>query len=128
MNGTIEILVTFIVTFAASSGFWAFLQSRNTKKSATTRLLMGLALEKIIGQGTEYIERGWVSRDEYDDYQRYLFGPYKELGGNGTADKIMFDVKKIPAFSRKKAVEFSFDILKQERTQNDRYETKYLEQ
>jgi len=35
-----------------------------------------------------YIDRGHISRDEYEAFEQYLYTPYKELGGNGLADKI----------------------------------------
>ena len=34
--------------------------------------------------------------DEYENLNRYLYQPYKKLGGNGTAEKIMIQVKDLP--------------------------------
>jgi hypothetical protein len=53
---------------------------------------MGLAYDKIATIGMAYIERGWVSKDEYEEYLKYLVEPYKELGGNGVADRISREV------------------------------------
>ena len=93
-------LITIIVAVFASSGFWLFIQtvytSRKKKKSAEDRLLMGIGFGKIADLGMRYIERGWVTRDEYNDLNRYLFEPYREMGGDGTAERIMEQVKKLP--------------------------------
>jgi hypothetical protein len=46
--------------------------------------------------GTQYIKRGYVTKDEFENLHDYLFVPYKKLGGNGTAEKVMDDVKRLP--------------------------------
>jgi hypothetical protein len=79
-----------------SGGLWAFLQSRDTKKNATTKLLMGIAYDQITGLGIGYIERGWISKDELEELLKYFFEPYKDLGGNGIAERIMNEVKVLP--------------------------------
>ena len=76
----------------ASSGVWGFIQKRSDKQTAQSRLLMGLAYDKIVTIGMAYIQRGWVSKDEYEEYLKYLVEPYKEMGGNGVADRIAKEV------------------------------------
>ena len=34
--------------------------------------------------------------DEYEDLIHYLYDPYVELGGNGSAEKVMQEIKKLP--------------------------------
>ena len=48
----------------------------------------------------EYLERGWVTKDEYEDIVKYLYHPYSTFGGNGLADKVMEEVKRLPMISR----------------------------
>jgi hypothetical protein len=84
-----------ITSLAASSGFWAYLQSRDKTKTAVARLLMGLAYDKIMHLGVSYIERGWISKDEYEDFRKYLYEPYKDFGGNGVAERIMLEVSQL---------------------------------
>jgi hypothetical protein len=79
-----------------SGGFWAFLRSMDTRRDATTRLMMGLAYIQITTLGLRYIERGSITKDEYEDYRKYFFEPYKALGGNGVAERIMRDVSNLP--------------------------------
>jgi hypothetical protein len=53
--------------------------------------------------GANYIQRGSVSRDEYEDYRKYFYDPYKELGGNGVAERIMQAVEQLPISPRRYA-------------------------
>lgn len=45
-----------------------------------------------------YIHRGYITKEEYDDLNAYLYDPYKEAGGNGSAEKVMMDVQKLPMY------------------------------
>ena len=92
----VAILVPGIFTFAASSGFWAYLASRNTKESATTRLIMGLACIQGEQLGFRYIEQGYITPDELQGLEKYIYTPYRELGGNGVLDRIMQSVLELP--------------------------------
>lgn len=94
-NPAYTMVVTIICSVIASSGFWAFLQTRMSKNDATTRLLIGIAHDRIMSLGTYYIQRGWVTPDEYENLRKYLYDPYKEAGGNGVASKIMSEVDKL---------------------------------
>lgn len=89
-------IVTVTIAVAASSGFWAWLQRRDTKKSATTELLRGLAHDRIVFLGLSYIERGWITKDEYEGMMHYLYEPYALVGGNGLAEKVVIEIGKLP--------------------------------
>lgn len=91
----ITTVVTAIISVLASSGFWSFWQHKHEDKSARTRLLVGLAHDRIVQSGTYYINRGWISIDEYENLYDYLYKPYKELGGNGTAERVMERLKEL---------------------------------
>lgn len=93
VQGVIVGISTF---FAASGGFWVYLKHRLESHDANTRLLMGLAHDKIVYFGMKYIEKGFVTKDEYDDLIRYFYEPYLQLGGNGTAERIMRLVQRLP--------------------------------
>lgn len=96
MEPWIATVTAVISSVAASSGFWAWIMKRNERKSALTRLVRGLARRDIIAEGLRYIDRGWVSKDEADEFETYLFGPYFELGGNGLAERIVKEVGQLP--------------------------------
>lgn len=91
-----QVLVTIACTAIASSGFWTFVQKRNEKKDVKTKVLIGLGHDRIISLGVKYISRGWITEDEYENLNDYLYKPYKELGGNGSAARIMQEVSNLP--------------------------------
>lgn len=93
---SIEIVVTIICSVLASSGFWAFLTNRSKKNDAQTKMLLGLAHDRIMQLGMEYISRGYITHDEYENLHKYLYEPYQELGGNGSASRVMAEVDKLP--------------------------------
>lgn len=84
----------------ASGGFWAFVtaiyNNRSKKQTALIKLMLGIGHREIVECGMEYINRGYITKDEYEDLVHYLYDPYVELGGNGTAERIMQEVKKLP--------------------------------
>lgn len=91
------LFVTGLVTaFGASGGFWAWLTHRDTQKKAWTQLLLGLAHDRIIFLCMKYVDRGSITKDEYEDLVKYLWAPYSTFGGNGLAEKIMRDVQNLP--------------------------------
>lgn len=90
-----ETFVTIICSIVASSGLWAFLQRITEKKSVKTQMLIGLGHDRIIFLGMEYINRGWITQDEYENLYEYLYKPYEKLGGNGSAKRIMQEVNKL---------------------------------
>lgn len=93
-------LIGIITAVIASTGFWQLLiniiQNRNTNKTAQSKMLLGLAHDRICYLGEIYIKRGCITKDEYENLVVYLFEPYKKLGGNGTAEKIVTEVNKLP--------------------------------
>lgn len=52
--------------------------------------------DRIMYLGMSYIERGYITQDEYENLKVYLFEPYEKLGGNGSAKRIMQEVDKLP--------------------------------
>ena len=92
----VQILITAIFSVLASSGFWAFIMKKSDKKDSETRMLIGLGHDRIIELGLKYIQRGWITEEEYENLNDYLYKPYEELGGNGSAKRIMKEVNKLP--------------------------------
>lgn len=92
----IQMVLTIIGSVVASSGFWAYIQKKLEKKDIKTMMLIGLAHDRIIYLGMSYIERGWITHDEFENLHDYLYKPYEQMGGNGAAKRIMDEVKKLP--------------------------------
>lgn len=95
-NPALRMVVTIVTSVLASSGFWAFLQRHFDKNDATKRLLIGIGHDRIMYLGLQYIQRGSITADEYENLHDYLYLPYKENGGNGSAARIMSEVEKLP--------------------------------
>lgn len=95
----LQTLVTIVCAVLASSGFWAWLQKKDDKKSLQSQMLIGLAHDRIVALGMSYIERGWITKDEYENLRDYLYEPYKALGGNGSAKRVMEGVNKLKIFT-----------------------------
>ena len=96
MTDWIQVIVTIVVTVIASNGFWSWLQSRHKDNTSERKLLVGLAHDRICELGLSYIQRGNITQDEFENLYEYLYKPYKGCGGNGSAERIMEQVKKLP--------------------------------
>ena len=96
MGDLLEMVITVVCSVIASSGFWTFLSKLRDNNNAEAKMLLGLGHVKIIETCEKYIERGYIRQDEYDSLYNYLYLPYKELGGNGTAERMVNEVKKLP--------------------------------
>ena len=96
MDTLLQMAMTVICAVIASSGFWAFLQNRRDKKDVKTQMLVGLAHDRIISLGMQYIDRGYITQDEYENLYEYLYKPYEKLCGNESTKRIMQKVNKLP--------------------------------
>ena len=92
----LQMVIPIVISFIASSGFWLYIGSRREQKTMQKELLIGLAHDRIISLGMAYITRGWITQDEYENLNLYLFKPYEKLGGNGSVRRIMLEVDKLP--------------------------------
>lgn len=96
MNEIVSLLITVLTAVIASSGFWAFLNKHTERKDVRTKMLIGLGHDRIIQLGSMYIERGYITSDEYENLIDYLYAPYAGMGGNGSAKRVVEEVKKLP--------------------------------
>lgn len=96
MEFWITLGIEIICAVLASTGLWSYLQKRADKKDVRSRMLVGLAHDRIIFLGMQYIERGWITQDEYENLHEYLYKPYEQMGGNGSAKRIMTEVDTLP--------------------------------
>lgn len=96
MESWLQIILTVFSSVLASSGLWAYIMKKAEKKDIKTRMLVGLGHDRIMYLGMCYIERGWITQDEYENLYEYLYKPYELMGGNGSAKRIMKEVEKLP--------------------------------
>ena len=96
-----EIWITLAAAVIGSSGVWGFIAMRMNKRDETAKMLKGIAHHMIVTEGARLLDQGHVSMDEYRNLHRGLFKPYKELGGNGLAERIVKEVDKLPIIGDK---------------------------
>lgn len=102
-----ETLVAILVAICGSSGLWGLLmyllQHRHKKledalmkDNAERQMLRGIGHAQIVKMCRYYIEKGYVTPEQYADLREHLFAPYETLGGNGSAAKLVEEVEKLP--------------------------------
>ena len=124
MRPTIELITdkafisSIIAVIFASNGFFQlvmfFLQSREKEKerkrmeetekklisvqdfNALCRCVTGIAMFRIAREAKRYIDKGYVTSEEYHTLKHNLYEPYVALGGNGLATKFMQEVEELP--------------------------------
>ena len=95
MDWKVQVLLTIISSILASSGVWAIVARILDNRSVKTQMLIGLGHDRICWLGLQYIERGYIYADEYENLHDYLYKPYAKMGGNGSAKKIMDEVSRL---------------------------------
>lgn len=107
----LTILAGIITSLITSQGLWAHLSAKWQKDSAESELLRGLAHTRIMSLCEKYIDRGWITPEEYEDLITYLYHPYLELGGNGTVKKMVDnEINRLPIHH----IEMNQDIVGKE--------------
>lgn len=94
-----EMIVTIVCSVLASSGLWAIVMKRMEQNDAKTKLLKGIAHDRIVFLGMSYVNRGYITQDEYENLYTYLYEPYKNVTkeeDTGSADRVMKEVDRLP--------------------------------
>ena len=95
-----QVLVSVILALIGSTGLWSYIAKHTENKDAKSRMILGLGHDRIVTLGMKYIRRGWITQDEYEDLDTYLYQPYCGMGGNGSAKRVMDEVKNLPIKGR----------------------------
>lgn len=107
----LTIISGIITSMITSQGLWNHVSEKSHKDSAESELLRGLAHTRIMNLCEKYIDRGWITPEEYEDLITYLYHPYLELGGNGTVKKMVEnEVNRLPI----QHIEIHQDIIREE--------------
>ena len=72
-----------VTALLGGSGIWA------------AKLLLSVSRNQLITLGRSYIDRGYVTMDEYEEYEAE-YQIYSALGGNGLARRIFEQVDELP--------------------------------
>lgn len=100
-----EVILAFATLVVGAPGFWQyfvgpFIDRHRKKKSPQDRAMIGLLHEDLWNVGVYYRKRHQetgkgISQARYKYIDEYLYGPYKDLGGNADAEDIMADLHSL---------------------------------
>lgn len=90
-----ELANPLITTVLSGPGIWAWAKTRTVRNNSEDRLLLQVAKNQLVSQGREYLKRGYITMDEYEEYESE-FKMYESLGGNGLARRIFKQVDDLP--------------------------------
>ena len=96
MEFWMTVIFTFLSSVLASTGLWTIIQKQIEKKDSKSRMILGLGHDRIMTLGMKYINRKWITREEYENLYKYLYKPYLAMGGNGSAKRIMKEIDRLP--------------------------------
>lgn len=96
MDIWVQIAVPLVAAVLTSSGLWAVVARHADKGDAQRKMLVGLAHDRIVHLGMAYVDRGYITQDEYENLNDYLYAPYENMGGNGSAKRVMEEVRRLP--------------------------------
>lgn len=84
-----------ITTVLSGPGIWAWAKTRTQRNESEDTLLLQVAKNQLVAQGREYLKRGYITMDEYEEYESE-YQVYSDLGGNGLARRIFEQVDELP--------------------------------
>ena len=97
-----EVAATIIIAAFGSTGLWTLINQIvtaiiNRKKETPEKdMLLGLGYAFLVHACSMKMKAGWVDPNELHEIDKYLYEPYKKLGGNGSAEMLMTKIKSLP--------------------------------
>ena len=90
-----ELANPVITTLLGSSGIWVWVKTRSDRSNSEDQLLLEVAKNQLTVLGRSYLERGYITMDEYEEYEAE-YKLYSALGGNGLAKRVFKQVDELP--------------------------------
>ena len=90
-----ELTNPLITTVLSGPGIWAWAKTRTQRNDSEDKLLLQVAKNQLVTLGREYLKRGYITMDEYEEYESE-YQVYSNLGGNGLARRIFKQVDELP--------------------------------
>lgn len=84
-----------LATVLSSPGILAWAKTRKGCNTSAEELLLHVSKNQLVSQGREYLKRGYITMDEYEEYEAE-YKMYSALGGNGLARRIFEQVDNLP--------------------------------
>lgn len=90
-----ELTNPVVTALLGGSGIWAWLKTRTDRNDSEDKLLLQVARNQLVSQGRFYLDRGYITMDEYEEYESE-YDIYSRLGGNGLARRVFKQVDELP--------------------------------
>lgn len=84
-----------VTALLGGSGIWAWARTRSERNDSEDQLLLQVAKNQLVSQGRKYLKRGYITMDEYEEYESE-YKVYAALGGNGLARRVFKQVDDLP--------------------------------
>lgn len=84
-----------VTAVLGGSGIWAWAKTKADRNNNAAKLLLSVSRNQLVALGREYIERGYITMDEYEEYEAE-YQIYSDLGGNGLARRVFERVDELP--------------------------------
>lgn len=84
-----------VTALLGGSGIWAWAKTKADRNDNTAKLLLSVSKNQLISLGRRYIDRGYITMDEYEEYEAE-YQLYTALGGNGLAHRVFEQVDELP--------------------------------
>lgn len=91
-----EVVIAIVGGMLGSTGLWQLIQYFLNKNSVEREMLLGLGYIQLMNTCEMYLRQGYIEVEELVDLKKYLYEPYRKLGGNGAGEMIMSKVEKLP--------------------------------
>lgn len=91
----VELANPVVTTLLGGSGIWAWIKTRTEHNDSEDKLLLQVARNQLVSQGRYYLNRGYITMDEYEEYESE-YAIYSRLGGNGLARRVFKQVDELP--------------------------------
>lgn len=91
----VEMANPAVTALLGGSGIWAWAKAKSERSDIEDRLLLQVAKNQLVYQGRKYLKRGYITMDEYEEYEAE-FRIYETLGGNGLARRVFKQVDDLP--------------------------------
>lgn len=87
--------IVFGVAVSALSAGFIRLKTKFKRQKVIESALIALLHDRLYQSCKTNLERGWCSIEDKKNME-YMFRPYKELGGNGTAESMYCQCQTLP--------------------------------
>lgn len=84
-----------VTALLGGSGIWALIKTKADHNDNSAKLLLSVSRNQLIMLGRSYIERGYITIDEYEEYEKE-YQTYSALGGNGLARRVFKQIDELP--------------------------------